>query len=656
LQNLLILLTYRPEFDPPWPHRANLTVIQLARLDHDDAHEVIGRVVGGRPIPREVAEQIVSRTDGVPLFVEELTKMVLESGLLREDGDQLVLDGPLPAVAIPETLHDSLMARLDRLGMAKETAQLGATLGREFTQELISAVSPVSPDALQSSLDRLVHSGLAYRRGVGSTTRYVFKHALVQDAAYNSLLKSTRARYHRRAADVLAARFPSVTQGQPEIVARHYTEAGATEEAVQYWHLAGVRARERSADREAIAHLDRGLELIEHIPQTDGRDRAELNLQIALGPALRATRGYTGAGVEAAFDRARVLCEKLEDRTHLLPALWGLWSFHMVQAHHDTSYQLAERCLELAEERGDLGHIAQAHRAYATAKFWIGDFAGAKHHADYGASLYDRGSHAPYTLAYGIDVGVGCLAWSSWPTWYLGLPDEALSKAQAALVLAKDLSHPFSIGLAHCWLASVYLLRRECDQSLRHAENALGIAEEHGIAQWRWYGSVLAGRASAAGGHVLHGLALMRTGIQGWLAMGAHTEMPHFSGLLAEVHLLAGQHEEAAAVLTEGFGYIDETGECYFEPELYRLRGELLAASDVESAERNFRRALEISNERSARSLALRASMSLGRLLQSRGRTGEAFELLSPVLGAFTEGSESRDLVDARELLDRLQR
>jgi predicted ATPase len=515
----------------------------------------------------------------------------------------------------------------------------------------MAAVSPLNSEQLSTALGALVESGLAYRRGAGSNTRYVFKHALVQDAAYNSLLKSTRVRYHQRVADALVQRFPGIAGGQPEVVAHHYTEAGAIEKALSYWHAAGVQARERSADREAIAHLTRGLELVERLPLSPERDRAELELQITLGPALRATRGYTGAGVEQAFSRARELAEQLGDKANLLPALWGLWSFHMVQAHHQTSCELAERCLELATELDDSGHIAQAHRAYGTARFWVGDFGAAKMHNDEGARLYDRDVHASYTLAYGIDVGVGCLAWSAWATWYLGYPDEALDKARAALRLAENLSHPFSIGLAHCWLAALHSFRCENDELQHHAEAAVRLAEEHGIAQWLWFGSVFLGRALSEKGEPEKGIARMRSGVRGWLGMGARTEMPHFSALLAEAHLEIGNTSEAAALLAEGLGYVAETSESYFESELYRLRGVVNLSSDRQAAERDFQRAVEISHAGQSRSLELRAAVSLARLLRSDGRAEEAKAIVAPLYAEFSEGWRTRDLVEARELL-----
>ncbi len=328
--NVLVLLSCRPEFAMPWPPQSHVAVLQLARLSRDDAHEVITRVAGGRALPAEIAAEIVDRTDGVPLFVEELTKMVLESGLLREEAGRLVLDGPLPALAIPDTLQDSLMARLDRLGPAKDIAQLGAAIGREFSGELIAAVAPLSPEALATSLDALIASGLAYKRGFATGARYVFKHALVQDAAYQSLLKSTRGRYHQRIAETLVARFPEVAATQPEVVAHHYTEAGLPEQAVGYWQAAGERALARSAHQEAIAQLRRCLQVTALLADEDQRDRRELPVQIALGSAFLAIEGYVSTQSVVAYARARELCYKLGANSELVAVLWGMRSSQLI--------------------------------------------------------------------------------------------------------------------------------------------------------------------------------------------------------------------------------------------------------------------------------------------------------------------------------------
>lgn len=370
---LLVLLTARPEFTPPWSSRTHLTPLTLARLPRTQAGEMIREVTGGKPLPTEVQRQIVNKTDGVPLFVEELTKMVLESGLLREANGQYELAGPLPPLAIPTTLHDSLMARLDRLATAREIAQLGATLGREFPYELIQAVAPGDEQSLRHALAKLVEAEVLYQRGAPPHARYVFKHALIQDAAYQSLLKSRRQQYHQQIAHVLEERFGGIAETQPELVAHHHTEAGLIEQAIPYWQRAGQRAIERSANAEAIAHLKKGLELLKVLPDTPARAQQELLLQDTLGPALMANRGWAAPEVGQAYTRAHELCQQVGSTPQLFPTLWGLWQFTVSRAEHQTARELAEQLLKLVQEGQDSALLMNAHFTLGLTLFWPGE-------------------------------------------------------------------------------------------------------------------------------------------------------------------------------------------------------------------------------------------------------------------------------------------
>jgi predicted ATPase len=337
---LLLLVTARPEFTPPWSSRTHLTSLTLARLPRTQAAEMIEKVTGGKSIPVEVQQQIIAKTDGVPLFVEELTKMVLESGLLGEVNGHYELAGPLPPLAIPSTLHASLLARLDRLSTLREIAQLGATIGREFSYELLQAVAPLDEATLQHGLKQLVAAELVYQRGLPPHAIYLFKHALIQDTAYQSLLKSTRQRYHRQIAQVLEERFPETRETQPELVAQHYTVAGLSAQAIPYWQQAGQRASERSANVEAISHLTKGLELLKTLPDTRERVQQELTLQIALGALLKATKGYGALEVEKTYLRSRELCQQIGQTPQLFFVLWGLWGVHVVRAELQTAREL----------------------------------------------------------------------------------------------------------------------------------------------------------------------------------------------------------------------------------------------------------------------------------------------------------------------------
>ena len=346
---MLNLLTYRPEFRPPWATRSHLTQITLGRLGRPQVEAMLTSLTGGKTLPADVVEQVLAKTDGVPLFVEELVKMILESGLVREDAGHYVLTGPLPPLAIPSTLHDSLMARLDRLSTARELAQLGAVLGREFSYELLQAVALVDETTLQQGMRQLVDAELVYQRGLPPRNRYVFKHALIQDAAYQSLLKSTRQQYHQRIAQVLAERFPEIAETQPELLAQHYTEAGLAQQAIPYWQRAGQRAAGRSAHAEAIGHFHKALEVLALLPDTPERAQQELMLQRALGASLLATRGFAAPEVEHAYSRARALCQRLGDSHEIGPVLFGLWGFYEVRGDLRSARELAEQLLTLAQ-------------------------------------------------------------------------------------------------------------------------------------------------------------------------------------------------------------------------------------------------------------------------------------------------------------------
>jgi len=406
---LLVLLTTRPEFTPPWSSRTHLTPLSLARLPRTQAGEMIEKITGGKPLPAEVQQQIVNKTDGVPLFVEELTKMVLESRLLREANGQYELTGPLPSLAIPTTLHDSLMARLDRLATAREVAQMGATLGREFSYELIHAVTPGDEGSLQQALARLVEAEVLYQRGLPPQARYVFKHALIQDAAYQSLLKSRRQQYHQQIAQVLEERFVEISETQPELVAHHYTEAGLVEQAIPYWQRAGQRAAQRSAHVEATSHFIKGLELLNTLPDTFERTQQEFPLQISLGVSLMAIKGYAAPEAGQAYARARELCLRVGETPQLFSVLEGLMAFYLVRAEFQTAHELAEQILHLAQSVRDTTQfqVAHAHGMLGEILLRLGQLTQARAHLEQGIALYDPQQHRFYTLH---NPGVTCLS------------------------------------------------------------------------------------------------------------------------------------------------------------------------------------------------------------------------------------------------------
>jgi class 3 adenylate cyclase/tetratricopeptide (TPR) repeat protein len=395
---LLTLLTCRPDFCPPWGTRSHLSQLTLPRFTRPQVEEMIARVTGGKALPAEVVEQIVTKTDGVPLFVEELTKTVLESGLLQEEAHAYVLTGPLPALAIPATLQDSLMARLDRLVTAKGVAQLGAVIGRRFSFELLQAIAPLDAETLQRELTTLVEAELLYQHSLPPQATYIFKHALIQEAAYQSLLKRTQQQYHQRIAQVLEAQFPEIIEAQPELLAHHYTEAGLTTQAISYWQRAGQRAVEHSANLEALGHLGKALEMLETLPHTPERTPQELAVQITLGPALMATRGYAAPEVEKAYTWARELCQQLGETPQLFTVLRGLWGWYIGRAELHAAHELGEQCLALAQRAQNSAFFLWVHYALGMTLFHLGEFAAARAHFAQGLALYDPRSAAPRVL------------------------------------------------------------------------------------------------------------------------------------------------------------------------------------------------------------------------------------------------------------------
>jgi predicted ATPase len=654
---IFTLLTFRPDFSPPWTGRAHLTQITLNRLTRKQVETMVNRVTGGKSLPNEVIQQVVTKTDGVPLFVEELTKMVLESGLLREQDGHYELTGPLPLLAIPTTLQDSLMARLDRLATVKEVAQLGATLGREFTYELLKAVSPLDETSLQRELTRLVEAELVYQRGLPPQSRYFFKHALIQEAAYQSLLKSKRQQYHQNIAQVLEERFPETAETQPELLAHHYTEAGLVVQAIPYWQRAGERARQRSANVEAISHLFKGLELLKTLPDTPERIQQELNLQTTLAPAFMATKGYASQEVERAVIRAWELCQQLGETPQLFPVLHGLWRFYLVRPDLHMARERAEQCLHLAQSTQDPEFLLEAHMALGAAFLWLGELVPARAHHEQGIALYDPQRHRSHTFLYGQDPGVFCLSYGAWALWYHGYPDTALGRVHEALTLAQELSHPYSLGFALRSVVVVHQLRFERQAVREWAEKLIALSNEQGFAYWLAWGNILRGWALAKQGDGEEEIAQIRQGLAAHQATEAELAQPYFLALLAEAYGGIGKAQEGLTVLAGALDVVNKYGERFYEAELYRLKGELLLALSQENqaeAETCFHKAIEVARWQSAKSLELRTVMNLSRLWQRQGKKEEARKMLAEIYGWFTEGFQTADLKQAKALLEEL--
>ena len=672
--HILIVLVFRSDFTPPWIMRSHLTQITLSRLGRKQVEGMVERVTGGKTLPTEVLQQVVAKTDGVPLFVEELTKMVLESGLLREKDSHYELTGPLPPLAIPSTLQDSLMARLDQLATVREVAQLAATLGREFSYELLQAVSPLDEAILQKELARLVEAEILYQRGLPPHSKYFFKHALIQDAAYQSLLKSKRQQYHQQIGQILEEQFSENAKTQPELLAHHYTEAALREQAITYWQRAGERAIERSANVEAVGHFTKGLELLKTLPDTPGRTQQELMLQITLGVPLAAIKGYAAPEVERTYARARELCQQAGETPQLFPVLFGLWRFYLVRGELQTAHELGEQLLRLAQHAQNPTLLPEAHGALGITLPYLGELISAQTHLEQGIALYNPHQHRSLAFLHGQDPGVVCRVHAAWALWYLGYPDQALERSREALTLAQELSHPFSLAFALYHSARLHQLRREVQVAQERLETVISLSTEQGFAQWLALGIALQGWMLAEQRQVEEGIAQMSQGLAAYRATGAELGRPFQLVLLAEAYGKVGQAEEGLNVLAEALAVVNNTGERNYEAELYRLKGELLLAQKSKNqkpvlslvevakgksgkgpeAEECFHQAIDIARRQSAKSLELRAVVSLSRLWQKQGKKEQAQQILAEIYGWFTEGFDTADLKEAKALLHEL--
>jgi predicted ATPase/class 3 adenylate cyclase len=582
---LSVLLTFRPEFLPPWGNRSHLSQLTLTRLGRSQVEAMVERVTGGKALPSEVVQQIVVKTDGVPLFVEELTKTVVESGLLREeDGRYVGAHGgaPIPPLAIPATLQDSLMARLDRLSTVREIAQLGAVIGREFSYELLQAVSSVNEGTLQQGLKQLVEAELVYQRGLIPQAHYLFKHALIQDTAYQSLLKSSRQQYHRQIAQVLEARFVETVETQPELVAHHYTEAGLIEHALPYWQRAGQRAAQQSAHREAIAHLSKALEVLNLLPALPERAEKELDIQMAIGPAFMALEGWAAAEVGRTYTRAHELCQQIGETPKLFPVLYGLWRYYNTRGKGDLARESGEQLVVLARRQDDAALLLLARQALGSTLYFMGEFALARTYLEEAKGFRDDHQHRTLALHYGTAPGVQCLAYGAQAMWFLGYPTQARQWAREAIRLAQRLNHSHSEAMAVYYTARLEVLRRDAESAYDQAQAAISLSTEQGFASFRAMGTFMQGWAQVEQGHKPEGLEQMREGLRAIAATGNDVARPLVLGVLAEVHSQAGQFDAGWSCVTEALVAVEESGRRDYEAELHRQQGELLLAQEGE--------------------------------------------------------------------------
>ncbi|NCF82294.1 MAG: AAA family ATPase [Proteobacteria bacterium] len=656
---VLILITARPEFSPSWSDYMHITSFNLNRFSRGLVNTMVEKVTRGKSLPDEVREQIIDRTDGVPLFVEELTKTVLESGLLEERGASYVLTGPLPPLAIPSTLNDSLMARLDRLGPIKDVAQTAAVIGREFSYALLAAVSPLADDALQDALGQLVEAELIFPHG-RTRHSYIFKHALVQEAAYDSMLRKRRRQLHGSIADAIQDRFPEIVTGQPEMLARHFSAAGQAATATDYWLQAGRRATERSANKEAVRHLLCGLEELKELAPSVERDRLELSLQIAMTTPITAISGFGSPESDASYDRAHEPCEVLGATEQLVTVFHGQWVRHTAALSHREAGKVAAQLLRMGEREDIEAARMIGHRLSGWNAVFRGNLDEAGAHLEQALSIYDqdRVKFSELRLRSHHDHRVATLSCIAIHQWLCGFPDQALATRDETISYARGLEHATSLAYAlfhaGCWLAT---FSDDPGAARDFGDELLELANHRGLPMYMAAGTVIKGWVDGRSGDLHAGIAQFQDGLVIIDGGGNRYFLPGYLALLTQLHIDSGNADDALRTLDEAKRLVDQSGERMWESELHRLTGDVLSMSGEKPSELvqpEYERAREVARRTGAKSLEFRASTSLARLWSTQGRYDEAREVLKPIYACFTEGLDTADLRLARSVLAEL--
>jgi tetratricopeptide (TPR) repeat protein len=649
---VLLIVTFRPEFQQAWGGQRHVTMLALSRLGEQDGAELVERLAGNAGLSREIVDEIVERADGVPLFVEELTKAVHESGDPGNRVAAVLAASPAATLAIPATLHASLIARLDRLGpMAKEVGQVGAVFGREFGYDLIEQVAQRPGVELRAGLDRLGEAGLLFCRGVAPQSTYLFKHALVQDAAYGTLLRARRQELRARVAAALEQHFADLVERQPELLAHHLTAAGDTVRAADQWLKAGQHAAERSAHLEAIRHFERGLATLATLPEGPPRDGREIELHLARGLSLFTAEGWISVAAAQAYARARELAERWDDARQLFMAVHGLWQSANGSGRTLAARGLSDRQLQITMGTADGGLRLQAHHSAWSTFHIAGEPAAGREHCEAGRRLYDPERHYSHRLLYGgHDPGVCAGIIGAQAHWLLGYPQKALAIGAEALALAKQIAHPFSFEIGLVYHAMLHLDRGEPEFALQRLGTAEALVAEQRLAFFM-EPRFLRGAALSAQGAIEEAVACLREGLAGRLG----GKRPYGLAGLAEALVRQGERAAALAAVREGLETQERTGERRWEAELHRLEGiALFGLNRLDEGQCALEVALRVARSQQAKAYELRAATSLARLWSERGRRNEASNLLTPVYGWFTEGFDTADLKEAKALLDEL--
>jgi predicted ATPase len=665
---ILLLTNYRPEYRSEWGQKTYYTQLRLAPLEKAEAEELLTFLLGTDANLKSLKQLILEKTEGTPFFMEEVVQELIEQGVLRQEASVgWVTTHPTTALHLPTTVQGVLAARIDRLAVdEKALLQQLAVIGREFSLGLVRQVVTQPEEELYRLLASLQSKEFLYEQPAFPEVEYIFKHALTQEVAYNSVLIERRKALHERTAQALETLYIATLEEHYSALAHHYSRSGNTQKAVEYLGLAGQQAIQRSANAEAVTHLTAALELLQTLPDTDERAHQELTLQITLGVPLIATKGWAAPEAERTYARAQELCQQVGETLQLFSVLFGLWLVYLLRAELQAARALAEQMLRLAHSGQDSSLLLLAHFASGNVLGWLGELAPARQHLEQGIALYDPHSHRSLAFLYGVDPGVYCLSYAAWGLWPLGYPDQALKRGQEAISLAQEISHPHSLVFALDFTASAHLLRREERTAQERAEAVIALATEQGLPDWVAWGATQRGWALVEQGQVEEGIAQLQQGLAASRATGAELLRPWLLAALAAAYGKQGQPEEGLRVVAEALFAVHKNQVRYYEAELYRLEGELLLAQEdsrlqavgyrgkMEEAETCFQKAIEIARRQQAKSLELRATMSLARLWQQQGKHRAARNTLAEVYNWFTEGFNTKDLQEAKALLEEL--
>ena len=660
---VLLIVTFRPEFSAPWAGQSDVTSLKLNRLAENEAAAIVADLVGSKQVPADVVAEIIERTDGVPLFVEEMTKAVLDAGSEGE-ARRTAAAVPSSVLAVPSSLHATLMARLDRLGSAKEMAQIGAAIGREFSHALLAAVAMRNERSLCNALDQLLDAGLLFRQGVPPGASYLFKHALVRDAAYGSLLREPRRSLHARIAGAIEHAFPEAAQNRPELLAHHYSEAGMIERAAKLWGVAGQRSISRSALAEAAAQLSRAVSQMATLPETSALRREQIKYQIELVTVLMHVKGYGAPDTKAAVDHARLLIEKAEalgepseDPLLLFSLLYGAWVLNVAAFNGEAAGALATQFMALAEKQRMTGPLMLAHRMVGMTAMSTGDQVAGRRHLDRALALYDPAEHRALATRFGTDARVAILEWRSRTLWLQGYPDAALKDVDESFRGAREMGQAATLmhALAHS-IATLILCRHYTSASVRAAE-LVALAEQKGSLYWKANGLIWQGCLSALTGQPSDAIEILTTAVAAYRSTAATIYMPFVSLHLARAHAELGKFTDAWHHIDDAIAGTEKSQEKWAEPEIHRTAGEIalmLPEAEETKAEACFERALTVARRHKAKSWELRTATSLARLWRDQGERPAAHKLLASIYDWFTEGFDTLDLKQAKALLDEL--